>query len=64
MAMSKKDFELVAEVMRQGVCSDGSGEDAFQQTAKTLILEMADAFTQTYPNFKEDVFLKACGVTK
>jgi hypothetical protein len=62
--MSKKDFELVAEIMSQGLCADGSGEDAFVHTAYSLIHELAWAFEERYPAFKKDVFLKACGVTK
>lgn len=62
MAMSKKDFELVADVLRMSVCSDGSGEDVFEQTGVFLIHEMAAWFEERYPNFKKDVFLKACGV--
>jgi hypothetical protein len=64
MAMSKKDFELVAGVLRQGLCSDGSGEDALVHTAVFLIHEMAAELEANYPAFKKDVFLMACGVTK
>lgn len=64
MAMSKKDFELIADVLSDGICSDGSGEDAFEHTGMSLIQSMAAVLERNYPNFNKDVFLKACGVMK
>lgn len=64
MAMSKKDFELIAGVLHQGLCQDGTGEDLFEHTAMTLIYDMAAALEANYPNFKKDVFLKATGAMK
>ncbi|HET7110256.1 MAG TPA: hypothetical protein VFI41_05255 [Gemmatimonadales bacterium] len=61
MAMSKKDFELVADVMREGHCQDGSGEDAYVQTALMLIHALAGAFEARYPNFDKEKFLTVAG---
>lgn len=62
MVMSKKDFELVAEVMKEGLCQDGSEEDVFIQSTRTLTLELAWAFEDRYPNFDKEKFLAAVGV--
>ena len=64
MAMSKKDFELIADVLAGGMCQDGSDEDKFERTAQVLIYDMAAALAANYPNFDKDRFLRACGVVK
>jgi hypothetical protein len=60
MAMSKKDFELIADVLSSGLV-DGC-EDAFEDTARVLICDMASALEANYPNFKKDVFFKRTGL--
>jgi hypothetical protein len=64
MSMSKKDFELIADVLSQGMAQDGSDEDMYERTAQVLIYGMAAALAANYPNFKKDVFLRACGVVR
>ena len=48
--MTRKDFELIAAVIRQGTAWERSG----------LAIRFADALEESNPRFDRDAFLKAC----
>lgn len=52
MSMSKKDYETIAEVLT--TCSNDRDD---------TILQLASRFAQENPNFRWDLFLKACDYT-
>jgi hypothetical protein len=54
--MTKKDYELIAEVIlnSQGLTRGG--------VMDTLAKRMAEALADTNPRFNREMFLKACGV--
>lgn len=57
--MTRKDYVAVAEILQgyQGAMIDGFWfED--------LVNDFADFFASDNPNFKQDKFTHACGVTK
>lgn len=65
MAMSKKDFELVASAVGQFICTDGSGEDVVaERVALAIAQELSDLFLDRYPNFDPDKFLLAANAAK
>jgi len=55
--MTKKDYELIAEVIlnSQGLTRGG--------VMDTLAERMAEALADTNPRFNRSMFLKACGVS-
>ena len=53
--MSKKDFELIAEVIA------GYKTDAIMIPKYKLVDDLCMAFTLTEPHFDADKFRKACG---
>lgn len=53
--MTRKDFELIAKVVRSVA--------VYEWYRDTLAINMADALAPTNPNFKRGIFLKACGVS-
>lgn len=64
--MTKKDFELIANAMRQsrmhwikGVAADF---DSFRQGIDGAASELAHALAATNPRFDRARFLEACGV--
>lgn len=64
--MKKKDFELIADVIRDSnlawLCAGGSG--ATGQKYKQRIAEVfADVLKLVNPRFDRERFLKACGVS-
>lgn len=57
MAMSKRDFEVVAETIRDADTFDGTGDRA------EFAVVMANALATTNPRFDRDRFVKACQPT-
>lgn len=56
--MTKKDFELIARVIRE--CRNESvGYDT--DTLDDLAVEFTEEFARAYPKFKAGRFLDACG---
>lgn len=56
--MTKRDFELIAEVMDD---LDGSEIGLSRGTHNAIAEALADAFSRTNPRFNRSRFLKACG---
>lgn len=56
--MTKKDFELIANVFRNQYTGHGSPE----WVRESLAVKMAEALATTNPKFDRARFLAACGV--
>lgn len=63
MAMSKKDYVLIASVFRDELIECIEFEDEVE-TLKTVILKLATVLKKDNEAFKVDIFLKACGVSE
>lgn len=57
MTMTRKDYELVARILKLNL-ENSSDSEAVQQ----VIYNFVGAFHITYPNFNEATFREACGV--
>lgn len=55
--MSRKDYQLIADVIRAEYIGGGS-----QASMRRLALAFADALADTSPGFDRERFLHACGV--
>ena len=51
--MTRKDFQLVADILKMHVTS---------HTAQAMALDFAQAFQKTNPRFDKKRFLDACGL--
>ena len=61
MAMTKKDYELIAGVMaRLSADFTNGGEDTV--SLSLVARELADSLADTNPRFNREMFIKACGV--
>ncbi len=56
MTMTRKDYELVARILKMNL-ENSSDNEAVQQ----VIYSMIGAF-RVYPNYDEKIFRDACGV--
>jgi hypothetical protein len=65
MAMSRKDYEKVAAILREENDFAGDGRDLASRTARavvaTVTVKMADMFAEDNPRFNRAKFLEACG---
>lgn len=57
MTMTRKDYELVARILKLNL-ENSSDSEAVQ----AVIYNMVGAFRSMYPNFNEVTFRDACGV--
>ena len=55
--MTKKDYELIASVLRERL-----GDSYDNAYARLLVKKMADVFEAHNPKFNRSKFLKACGI--
>jgi hypothetical protein len=55
MSMTKSDYELIARLVN-------SYRDLDPQMADDMTWRFIGAFEKAYPNFKPDIFKKACGI--
>lgn len=67
MSMTKKDYEMVAKVIRRKreefySIDHESGIGGQEGYADTIALSLADSFSKDNKDFKRDLFLKQCGV--
>lgn len=63
--MTKKDYELIATVLRrnyEGAVSLGEGDAV--ETLEDLAFDMATALEFTSERFNSKLFLQACGVIR
>lgn len=64
MAMSRKDYEKVAAILREENAFAANGRDVASRTARavvaTVAVKMADMFAEDNPRFDRDRFLEAC----
>jgi hypothetical protein len=61
--MTRKDFQLIADVMAQFTTALPNGEKGKVMVSPALIAgELASALATTNPNFDRARFLTACGV--
>lgn len=59
--MSKKDYELIARVLRRAVDSPNYADRVGGQR---LARDFADALAEANPRFARETFLGACGVAR
>jgi hypothetical protein len=59
--MTRKDFQLIADVLKPWITRDGTPgvEDAL---CASIARDFADKLASTNPNFDRERFLRACGV--
>jgi len=55
--MTKKDYELIASVLRERL-----GDSYDNAYARLLVKKMADALAKQNPKFNRHKFLQACGI--
>lgn len=62
--MTKKDFEVIAQVLRDSRPEHNGSRDAFRATEQINVVSIAfaDRFAQMNPRFNRAIFLRACGV--
>lgn len=67
--MTKKDFELIARVLKRcradseyHAALSGPQRRAAVASIDNVAIDFADELAATNPRFKRDVFLRACGV--
>lgn len=60
--MTKKDFELIADIMMEAIASDPDGWSISIGQAAQICGKVADRLRATNPRFDRARFLKACRV--
>lgn len=60
--MTKKDFEVIAKVIR-GITSDGALCMDSEDDCRDFARQFADALAETNPLFNREKFASACGIT-
>ena len=59
--MTRKDYELIASVLRANGEKDWRGENA-RETWEEICEELADSLAIDNPRFDRERFLAACGI--
>lgn len=59
--MKKKDFELIAKVIRKNA-EQAQGNLSESVAIESVAVDFSDALEKINPRFKRDLFLKECGV--
>ena len=59
--MTRKDYELIARELREGMRSHRVSHQAERWTYHEIALRLADALAAENPRFDRDKFILACG---
>jgi len=59
--MTKKDFELIAEVLREAV-EEAEGNLNQEATLESLVIDFTNILSMKNPRFDRDKFFIACGI--
>ena len=60
--MTRKDYQLIADVIKQTGAHRPSNPQGWTPTLRALAANLAVQLKKENPNFKPALFLKACGL--
>ena len=63
--MTKKDYQIIADVIRAALTSSMVTLEALtaERAVEYTALDLADVFQSDNPQFNREKFLEACGIT-